>query len=102
MAMDSHQPLYQKIFNDLTTGIRNGAWQDGDRLPSEKELAEQYGVSRITSKKALEMLADAGCIVRMPGKGSFVRQGAVERTNTVAPAEGNVNRPLLIGLIMPD
>lgn len=105
MAMDSHQPLYQKIFNDLIAGIRNGIWKDGDRLPSEKELAEQYGVSRITSKKALEMLADAGCILRTPGKGSFVREGAVDRTPAVAadePGDAPHKRPMLIGLIMPD
>lgn len=104
MAMDSHQPLYQKIFNDLLTGIRNGTWKDGARLPSEKELAEQYGVSRITSKKALEMLSDAGCILRTPGKGSFVREGAVDRAPVSAIPTGNLThtRPMLIGLIMPD
>ena len=104
MAMDSHQPLYQKIFNDLITGIRNKTWKDGDRLPSEKELAEQYGVSRITSKKALEMLSDAGFVVRTPGKGSFVREGAVERAPSANSTTngGASSHPPLIGLIMPD
>ncbi len=64
--------LYQRIYNDLLLGIRNKTFPPGSRLPSEKELAEQYNVSRITSKKALEMLAEQNLITRMPGKGSYV------------------------------
>lgn len=64
--------LYQKIYGDLLLGIQEGTYPPGSRLPSEKELTEQYGVSRITSKKALEMLADQNLITRMPGKGSYV------------------------------
>ncbi len=64
--------LYKKIFQELLDGIRNGTYTPGSRLPSEMELAEQYGVSRITSKKALEMLADRGLVFRQPGKGTFV------------------------------
>lgn len=68
--------LYQKIYNDLLQGIRSQKYPPGSRLPSEKELAEQYGVSRITSKKALEMLADRNLITRRPGKGSYVLENA--------------------------
>ena len=64
--------MYRQIFNDLIRGIQDGTYPPGGRLPSEKELAELYNVSRITSKKALEMLADRGIILRKPGKGSFV------------------------------
>ena len=64
--------LYKKIYDDLLEAIENGMYPPGSKLPSEKELMEQYNVSRITSKKALEMLADRNIIVRMPGKGSFV------------------------------
>ena len=65
--MDS-QPLYRKIFMDLLKGIRTGEYQPGARVPSEMELAEMYHVSRITSKKALEMLSDGGYVMRKPGK----------------------------------
>ncbi len=64
--------LYQKIYNDLLEGIRENRFPAGSRLPSEKELSGQYGVSRITSKKALEMLAERNLITRKPGKGSYV------------------------------
>ncbi|MCR5583829.1 MAG: substrate-binding domain-containing protein [Lachnospiraceae bacterium] len=64
--------LYRIIYDDLVEGIQNGKYPAGSKLPSEKELMDQYNVSRITSKKALEMLAEKNVIVRMPGKGSYV------------------------------
>ncbi len=50
--------MYKKIYDDLLEAIEKGIYPPGSKLPSEKELMEQYNVSRITSKKALEMLAD--------------------------------------------
>ena len=49
--------MYERIYGDLLAKIQSGDYQPGDRLPSEKELAELYGVSRITAKKAMDMLA---------------------------------------------
>ncbi|QOV19889.1 GntR family transcriptional regulator [Blautia liquoris] len=73
-----HLPLYEKIYKDISDAINRGDYKPGDKLPSEKELTEKYNVSRITSKKSLEMLSDEGRIVRMPGKGSFVTNAAVK------------------------
>ena len=47
--------MYKKIYDDLLEAIEKGIYSPGSKLPSEKELMEQYNVSRITSKKALEM-----------------------------------------------
>lgn len=69
-----NKPLYQQIFNELIHDIRSGKYSVGDKLPSEKEISIQYNVSRITSKNALDKLADMGMIIRMPGKGSFVTE----------------------------
>ena len=66
------EPMYKKIYDDLLNGIKEGKYPPGCRLPSEKELIDIYNVSRITVKKALEILAYRGCILRKPGKGSFV------------------------------
>ena len=41
--------MYERIYGDLLAKIQSGDYQPGDRLPSEKELAELYGVSRITA-----------------------------------------------------
>lgn len=71
--------MYETIYNDLLKGIRDGTYPAGSRLPSEKELAGKYGVSRITSKKAMELLAEGGMVSRMPGRGSFVLETAEKR-----------------------
>ena len=92
-------PLYEQIYNDIIEGIENGTYKKGDRLPSEKELSEKYCVSRITSKKALELLAEEGRIIRMAGKGSFV--SGAELTEEVQAAEEEEKNPnRLIGVIM--
>ena len=53
-------PLYEQIYEEIREKIEERGYRVGDRLPSEKELSEQYHVSRITSKKAVELLAEAG------------------------------------------
>lgn len=73
MAGDSSSmPMYEKIFQTLRERINKNEYKAGERVPSEKELCSEFGVSRITSKKALKMLADEQLIVRQPGRGSFV------------------------------
>ncbi|MFD0682170.1 MULTISPECIES: GntR family transcriptional regulator [unclassified Paenibacillus] len=63
MATDS-RPIYERILESLREEIVQRKYKVGDCVPSEKELADEYKVSRITSKKALEMLAEDGLIVR--------------------------------------
>ena len=65
-------PLYEQIYEEIREKIEERWYRVGDRLPSEKELSEQYHVSRITSKKAVELLAEEGLVTRIPGKGTFV------------------------------
>ena len=62
--------MYERIYGDLLAKIQSGDYQPGDRLPSEKESAEFYGVSRITAKKAMDMVAKEEKISREPGRGS--------------------------------
>ncbi|MDF2542075.1 MAG: GntR family transcriptional regulator [Herbinix sp.] len=64
--------LYKTIYHDLLDSIQNNKYPPGSCLPSELKISEVYGVSRITSKKALEMLAEQKLIIRKPGKGSYV------------------------------
>ena len=101
--------MYEQIFDALREDIISLKYKSGERIPSEKELCEQYNVSRITSKKALELLTTEGYIIRKPGKGSFVNEfmGVKEVTNY---AEGTLslstsstvktNKKLLIGLVI--
>lgn len=62
---------YQKVIEDIKNRITNGIWAEGFLLPSEFELCSMYDVSRITIRRALEELSDAGYVVRMHGKGTF-------------------------------
>ena len=82
------QPLYQQILNDLKADITAGTYLPEDKLPTELELAERYGVSRITSKRALVELENEGMIYRLRGKGSFVcaKDGLTEE-KTVAKTD---------------
>lgn len=63
---------YQEIFNDLQEKITNGRYQAGFLLPTEKDLQEQYGVSRDTVRKALRLLTEKGLIQKVQGRGSQV------------------------------
>ncbi|MBP8989874.1 MAG: substrate-binding domain-containing protein [Clostridia bacterium] len=66
------KPLYQQIKEALADQIDKRVLLPGQQLPTELELANQYGVSRITSKRALTELEKEGYITRQRGKGSFV------------------------------
>ena len=72
--------MYEQIYKDIINKIQDGTYREKDLLPSEKELALQYGVSRITSNKAMNLLAEQGIIERFQGKGSFVSSKALRIT----------------------
>lgn len=74
----SHQPLpvplYQRIFGVLHQRIRSGGYLPGHQLPTEQELAAEFGVSKGTIRQALGVLADRGLILRKQGSGTFVTE----------------------------
>lgn len=65
-------PRYAQIKTNLRERIERGALQPGDRVPSENQLAEQFGVSRMTARRALLELTESGLLMRSQGLGSFV------------------------------
>jgi GntR family transcriptional regulator len=67
-------PLHRQLFLVLHDEIARGAISSGEPLPTEQELCEQFGVSRITVRRALADLAGQGYITRRQGVGSFVRE----------------------------
>lgn len=69
-------PLYQQVFLVLREAIREGKYPIDTALPSEAELCRMYRVSRITLRRALGHLQQAGLIERRQGSGTFVRRGA--------------------------
>ena len=76
---ESRTPLYRQLMEVLRTKIDEGAYAAGERIPSEFELAEQYGVSRITVRRAVTELCHAGYLSKQQGKGTFVCERKVER-----------------------
>jgi GntR family transcriptional regulator len=72
---DRPVPLYYQLELQLRERVESGLWRAGDRLPTESELAAQFGVSRITVRQALERLEDDGLISRQRGRGTFVHSG---------------------------
>lgn len=64
---------YEKIALDLQSKISNGEYRSNDQLPLEKEMCEEYGVSRITIKKAMDKLVMSGLVIKRRGSGTFVK-----------------------------
>ena len=65
-------PLYRQLLGSINARIRKGDWGAGGQLPSERDLSEQFGVSRSTVRQALEHLARAGLLKKIQGRGTFV------------------------------
>lgn len=68
----SDMPLYRQLAFALINQIGSGQLQPGDRLPSERELANSLGVSRITARLAIDALLASGLVYREQGRGTFV------------------------------
>ena len=79
LKVDVNNPLprYYQVYVSLEERIRAGELGPGDALPSERQLAVDYGVSRITIVKSLDMLVDDGLIERQHGRGNFVLGNAL-------------------------
>jgi len=64
---------YQEISKDLRSKILNKLYFPGEQLPQEKEMCLTYNVSRITIKKAVDELVNAGLVIKRRGAGTFVK-----------------------------
>jgi GntR family transcriptional regulator len=71
-------PAYFQLAQMLHREIMNGKLRPGDRVPSENELSEEYGLSRMTARKAISLLTEKGLVRREKGKGTFVSRPRVE------------------------
>ncbi|MBE6066688.1 MAG: GntR family transcriptional regulator [Clostridium lundense] len=68
----SGEPIYEQIVKQIKKLIFIGELNEGDSLPSIRNLAQELRISVITTKRAYEELENEGYIVTMQGKGSFV------------------------------
>lgn len=65
--------LYETVRKSIESRIDNGIYEPGDKLPTEEFMCKEFKVSRITIRKALNMLCESGVIVKIRGNGTFVR-----------------------------
>jgi GntR family transcriptional regulator len=80
---NASQPLYHRVYRQISQEIESGAMAPGDRLPSERWLCDELGVSRATVRRAIEELVRDG-LVEARGRGSFVTGEALaEPPNTL-------------------
>lgn len=68
----SQEPIYLYIRRKITERIERGDYTSGSALPSENELAEEFGVTRLTVRNAIDSLVEQGLIRRVQGKGTYV------------------------------
>ena len=78
-AQEGRGPLYRRLEERLRHAIESGVLKPEQALPSERDLAEDFAVSRITIRKALEGLVVSGLLDRKQGAGTFVA-GRVEKS----------------------
>jgi GntR family transcriptional regulator len=71
---DGPVPLYQQLADELRRQIEAGELLPNRPVPSETTLQQQYGIARDTARHALRLLREAGLIVTVRGKGSYVRE----------------------------
>ncbi|WP_165003625.1 MULTISPECIES: GntR family transcriptional regulator [unclassified Enterococcus] len=76
--MSNQLPVYIQIHDQIKSEIEQGVWKIGDRLPSERELAVKFNVSRMTLRQAIQNLADEGILERKIGSGTYVARKKVQ------------------------
>jgi len=85
--------LYKVVYEQIKRQITEGTWPANTKLPSERQLGEQFGASTITIKRALELLCNEGAIYRIQGRGTFV-------CHTQEPQAARPVKNKLIGMVL--
>ena len=75
---NSEKPLYLQVKEILEKRIHTQVYPKGGKLPSEKELCDEFGVSRITIRQALDLLESMGLTNSVHGKGTFVKANKID------------------------
>ncbi len=73
MGVEKTELRYLDLKNDICARIYNGTYRNGERIPSERQLTVDYDISRITVRKALELMEEEGLVKREVGNGTIVQ-----------------------------
>jgi len=77
-------PVYYQLKNIILGKIKNGEYQEGSLIPSERDLVESLGISRMTIRQALNQLVAEGVLYREKGKGTFVSKSKIVQKNIMS------------------
>lgn len=80
------RPVYVQIADDLRRRIRAGEHSPGDRLPSNRELSERYGVATETLRQSLAVLNREGLVATQSTRGTFVLKAPSEHAGEDGPS----------------
>ncbi|MFL2099532.1 GntR family transcriptional regulator [Desemzia sp. FAM 23991] len=80
--MTKEKPIYIQIHNKIRKMIEEGHWKVGERIPSERDLAKTFEVSRMTLRQAVQTLVDEGILERKVGSGTYVSSQKVQEKMT--------------------
>lgn len=80
-------PVYYQLKNLILKKIQNGEFPEGSLIPSERDLGENFNISRMTVRQALNQLVAEGVLYREKGKGTFVSKGKIEQRNIMSFSE---------------
>ena len=73
--------IYLKLAQDIKDKIHAGEYKIREKLPSERELATSYSVSRMTARQAVTCLLDQGIVYRERGSGTYVQAPSIAQNN---------------------
>jgi GntR family transcriptional regulator, transcriptional repressor for pyruvate dehydrogenase complex len=101
--------LYEQIVQQIESSILKGVLAPGDQLPAERELAQQFGVSRTAVREALKTLREKGLVEAYSGRGTFVRNGtsdairqSLDRMSKIGQADGSAQLAELRMILEPE
>ena len=101
--------LYQQIVQQIEESIDKGDLKEGDQLPAERDLAQQFGVSRTAVREAVKTLREKGLVEAYAGRGTFITNGStnsirntLDRMIRNGPLEGTVHLAEMREILEPE
>ncbi len=92
------QNISDIVFEQMKALIESGEWKPGDKIPSEPELTQKFGVSRVSVRAALQKLESLGVLQRYPGRGTIINEYASGQAMSQLMPQLIFNTPDLISL----
>jgi len=101
--------LYEQIVKQIEESVLKGILKAGDQLPAERELAEQFGVSRTAVREAIKALTEKGLVESYSGRGTFITNGtshairqSLDLIMRIGQAEGSTHLAEVRDMLEPE